>query len=171
MEALLGRYQPVVRLAARGHYLPDADPADVLQEGRIGLWKAVRSYRPERIDSFRSFAYLCIQRQIRMAVTRARAQKRVPPELCLSFDLVEESAARTGEDSLEQVLADESCESLMSELEVSLSPIERSVFVHQLEGRSYQETAEALSLGVKTVDNARQRIKQKASHILAAEIS
>ena len=170
---LVSRYKGFVRSKARSYFLAGADRDDVIQEGMIGFYKAVRDYDPRRQASFRSFAELCITRQLITAIKSATRQKHTPlnsyVSLSRSASMEEEGdrvladilAAREVCDPAEIVIsAWESASIRRGFLEV-LSPLELEVLRLYVAGRSYQEMAESLGRGVKSVDNALQRIKRK----------
>lgn len=170
-EVLCERYKNLVRIKSRPYFLIGADREDLLQEGMIGLYKAVRDYAPGHDMSFRSFAELCIVRQIITAIKQATRKKHAPLNTYISF-------YRTNEDDDERTLMDtmpashqdnpeelfisrESMEDMTDMLNTMLTPLEKNVLELFLEGRSYQEIALSLDRGPKTVDNALQRIKKK----------
>ncbi|MCE5203380.1 MAG: RNA polymerase sporulation sigma factor SigH [Thermotogota bacterium] len=172
-EQIIDRYRGFVRCKARTYFLAGADRDDVIQEGMIGLYKAIRDYDPARQSSFRSFAELCITRQLITAIKSATRQKHSPLNSYVSL-----SRPATAEDEGDRVLADilaakEVCdpaELVISAWETSnirqgfmqvLSPFESEVLRLYVEGKSYQEVALALGRHVKAVDNALQRIKRK----------
>lgn len=170
---LVSRYRGFVRCKARSYFLAGADRDDVIQEGMIGLYKAIRDYDPARQASFRSFAELCITRQLITAIKSATRQKHSPLNSYVSL-----SRSATAEDEGDRVLADilaarEVCDP--AEIVISawetvsiregflgvLSPFETEVLRLYVMGKTYQEVAESLNRGVKSVDNALQRIKRK----------
>lgn len=176
---LVGRYRAFVRCKARPYFLAGADREDVLQEGLIGLYKAIRDYDPSRRSSFRSFAELCVTRQLITAIKSAARQKHVPLNSYVSL-----SGSLHAEDDGERVLADilaardvcDPAEIVISAWETAairrsfmatLSPFEHEVLRLHIEGASYQEVALRLGRGVKAVDNALQRIKRKVEVQLA----
>lgn len=180
-SALVARYRGFVRCKARSYFLAGADRDDVIQEGMIGLYKAIRDYDPSRQASFRSFAELCITRQLITAIKSATRQKHSPLNSYVSL-----SRSTSMEDEGDRVLADilaarEVCDP--AEIVISawetvsiregfmqvLSPFETEVLRLYVEGKSYQEVGASLQRGVKSVDNALQRIKRKIE--LQIEIS
>jgi RNA polymerase sporulation-specific sigma factor len=171
--ALVARYRSFVRCKARSYFLAGADRDDVIQEGMIGLYKAIRDYKCDRQSSFRSFAELCITRQLITAIKTAKRQKHSPLNTYVSLN---RSASSDGEG--ERILSDilaakEVCdpaELVISEWEAHnikkgfsevLSPLESEVLRLYVEGKSYQEIAEQLDRHVKSIDNALQRVKRK----------
>lgn len=170
---LMHRYRSFVRCKARSYFLAGADRDDVIQEGMIGLFKAIRDYDPTRQSSFRSFAELCITRQLITAIKSATRQKHSPLNTYVSL-----SRSASPEDEGDRVLSDilaakEICdpaEIVISAWEAAsiqqgfmqvLSPFELDVLRLYVEGKSYQEVAVVLDRHVKSVDNALQRIKRK----------
>ncbi|MCX6408858.1 MAG: RNA polymerase sporulation sigma factor SigH [Thermoleophilia bacterium] len=172
MDQIISRYRGFVRLKASAYFLAGGDSEDLIQEGLIGLFKAVRDYRPEREASFRSFAELCVTRQIITAIKTAARNKHSPLNTYVSF-----SNTRAGSeqettladvlpddpvtDPINQAISTEELTSLIECLGRVLSPLEREVLAMYLEGRSYEEVAERLECNPKSVDNALQRVKRK----------
>jgi len=170
---LVSRYRGFVRCKARSYFLAGADRDDVVQEGMIGLYKAIRDYDPTRQTSFRSFAELCVTRQLITAIKSATRQKHSPlnsyVSLSRSASMEEEGdrvladilAAREVCDPAEIVIASWETTSIRDGFLQGLSPLETEVLRLYVDGKSYQEVAERLGRGVKSVDNALQRIKRK----------
>ncbi|MDD4106269.1 MAG: RNA polymerase sporulation sigma factor SigH [Eubacteriales bacterium] len=176
MLYLLDKYKRMVRLKARSYFLIGADHEDLVQEGMIGLYKAIRDYRPDRQASFYVFSELCIKRQIISAIKAATRQKHIPLNSYVSLNkpLFDEENDKTLLDMLEGNAGDPqdlliSREELINmELHISkvLSPFETQVLNLFLDGKSYQEIARVLDKHVKAVDNALQRIKKKMNKYL-----
>ena len=178
MDQIISRYRGFVRLKASAYFLAGGDSEDLIQEGLIGLFKAVRDYRPEREASFRSFAELCVTRQIITAIKTAARNKHSPLNTYVSF-----SNTRAGSeqettladvlpddpvtDPINQAISTEELTSLVECLGRVLSPLESQVLAMYLEGRSYEEVAERLECNPKSVDNALQRVKRKVETHLA----
>ncbi len=170
-EKLIERYKNMVRMKSRPYFLIGADREDLVQEGMIGLYKAVRDYSPEHEMSFRSFADMCVHRQIITAIKRATRKKHAPLNSYVSiYRNEDEERDRPLIDTMQTVRTDnpeemfisrESLEGMRGMLENMLSPLEKRVLDLFLDGRSYQEIAEIIARGTKTVDNALQRIKKK----------
>lgn len=176
---LLERYRRFARAKARSYFLVGGDRDDVVQEAMIGLYKAVRDYERGHDTSFRSFADLCITRQILSAVKAATRQKHVPLNAYVSLDRPESpGSGRTvgdtihcaSEDPLRHVLAEDELEVLRDRFGEVLSGLETEVLELYVEGRSYQEIAELLGRHVKSVDNAIQRVKRKLEPYLSARV-
>jgi RNA polymerase sporulation-specific sigma factor len=176
MDRLVERYRGFVRLKASSYFLAGGDSEDLVQEGLIGLFKAVRDYRTDREASFRSFVELCVTRQIITAIKTAARNKHTPLNSYVSFSHARAGSSSDQEMSLAEVLAgdpvgdpvnqaisSEELRSLVECLGTVLSGLESSVLTLYLEGRSYEEIAERLDCTPKTVDNALQRVKRKVS--------
>jgi RNA polymerase sporulation-specific sigma factor len=172
---ILSRYHHFVRLKANSYFLAGGDGDDLIQEGYIGLYKAIRDFEPGRSTSFRSFAELCVTRQIITAIKTASRQKHLPLNTYVSFSHTPASsdfdtrtladvlpAGRTS-DPAAQVISSEEVESLTDCLVRLLSPLESKVLKYYLEGNSYEVIAAYVGHDTKTVDNALQRIKRKVS--------
>lgn len=171
MEQLCAEYKDTVRMLARPYFLIGADRDDLIQEGMIGLYKAVRDYEPGHDMSFRSFAELCIVRQIITAIKQATRKKHVPLNTYISFykatddenerTLIDTMPAARTDNPEELIISRESMTDMTKMLDTMLTPLEKNVLELFLEGHSYQEIAAALGRRPKTVDNALQRIKKK----------
>ena len=170
LEYLIERYKYFVRSKARSYFLVGADHEDIIQEGMIGLYKAARDYKEE--SSFRSFAELCITRQMITAIKTATRQKHIPLNSYVSLNkpAFDDDSERTVEDALLQDCASDPEELIINQENVSdiennlnemLSPLEKKVMVLYLEGKSYVEIGELLGRHSKSVDNALQRVKRK----------
>jgi len=176
-EYLLSRYRQLVECKARSFFLAGADHDDVVQEGMIGLFKAIRDYRGDRLARFRAFADLCVTRQIITAVKMATRQKHLPLNGCLSLyhpQTGSESEAsllecfpddRTG-DPAASLCEQRSAQTLRERIGRSLSSLESRVLCYYLQGKSYREMSVALRRPTKSVDNALQRVKRKATALL-----
>lgn len=172
-ETLLVRYRNYARAKARSYFLIGADREDIIQEGMIGLYKAVRDYKDDRLSSFRAFAELCITRQIITAIKTATRQKHVPLNSYISINkpvVTEDQTERSladllptldAADPLEILLNTQDFASLKSCFDEILSSLEGEVLLLYLDGKSYQEIADELGRHVKSIDNALQRIKRK----------
>ena len=172
-DRLVRRYYGFVRLKASSYFLAGGDADDLIQEGLVGLYKAVRDYRSDRESSFRNFAELCITRQIITAVKTATRNKHTPLNQYVSFSsspasapegeptLDEVIAGPTVNDPVNQVVSSEELQALVSCLSSALSELESRVLALYLDGRSYEEIGGRLTCDTKTVDNALQRVKRK----------
>ena len=172
MQHLLSKYKNFVRSRAHSYFLVGADHEDIVQEGMIGLFKAVRDFREERGVTFRAFAELCVTRQIITAIKAATRQKHIPLNFYVSLNkpLYEEESERTlmdvldegrGADPEELMISREEFARIRRRIDEALSPLERRVLEAYLDGKSYQEIAEMVGRHVKSIDNALQRVKKK----------
>jgi RNA polymerase sporulation-specific sigma factor len=178
LEELLARYRGFARTKARSYFLVGGDREDVVQEGMIGLYKAVRDFADGHGASFRSFAELCITRQILTAIKAATRHKHAPLNSYVSFDrphdddpdrtIGESLPDAAGTDPLARIVEDDDLRTLQTTFDEVLSGLETDVLTLYVEGRSYQEIAAALGRRVKTIDNALQRIKRKLERALAS---
>jgi RNA polymerase sporulation-specific sigma factor len=157
-DRLVRRYHGFVRLKASSYFLAGGDSEDLIQEGLVGLYKAIRDFRTDRESSFRNFAELCITRQIITAVKTATRNKHTPLNQYVSFS---SSPAGAGDDPVNQVISSEELRSLVGCLSTALSELESRVLSLYLDGYSYEQVGERLSCDTKTVDNALQRVKRK----------
>jgi RNA polymerase sporulation-specific sigma factor len=173
LDALIRRYTGFVRLKASSYFLAGGEGDDLIQEGLIGLYKAVRDFRTDKDTSFRSFAELCITRQIITAIKTATRFKHSPLNQYVSFSQApagqEEGECTLGDalpgpgidDPAICVISTEELQSLVFCLGTGLSPLENDALRLYLEGNSYEEMAEQLGCDTKTIDNALQRVKRK----------
>ena len=172
LEYLLNKYKNFVRTKARSYFLIGADHEDIVQEGMIGLYKAIRDYKAERLSSFRAFAELCVTRQIITAIKTATRQKHIPLNSYISLNkpIYEEDSDRTlldviteeGMSNPEEMIIDrEDLSVIEGKIGQMLSDLEKEVLVRYMEGKSYVEIADEMGRHVKSIDNALQRIKRK----------
>ncbi len=177
LEFLINKYKNFVRAKARTYFLIGADREDIIQEGMIGLYKAIRDYRYDRQASFRAFAEICVTRQIITAIKTATRQKHIPLNSYVSLNkpvFDEESERTLGEVVVTEkdgnpedlFINQENLMDIESTMNKILSPLEQEVVGLYLEGKSYQEIAEQLNRHVKSVDNALQRVKRKLEQYL-----
>jgi RNA polymerase sporulation-specific sigma factor len=183
-DRIVRRYFGFVRLKASSYFLAGGDSEDLLQEGLVGLFKAVRDFRADRESSFRNFAELCITRQIITAVKTATRNKHVPLNQYVSFSttaaangdagdatLDELLPGPTAHDPVNQAISSEELRSLVGCLSEALSELESRVLSLYLDGRSYEEIGGRIGCDTKTVDNALQRVKRKvAAHLDARAV-
>ena len=176
-EYLLNKYKNFVRSKARSYFLIGADHEDIVQEGMIGLYKAIRDFKQEKLSSFRAFAELCITRQIITAIKTATRQKHIPLNSYVSLNkpLYDEESDRTLLDILmegstgnpeDMIINQENLGNIHQKINEVLSGLEQEVLAAYLDGKSYQEIAEALGRHVKSIDNALQRVKRKLEKYL-----
>jgi len=173
-DRILKRYYGFVRLKASSYFLIGGDSDDLIQEGMVGLYKAVRDFRTDRESSFRNFAELCITRQIITAVKTSTRNKHTPLNEYISFSATPAASGGDGDPTLDellpgptahdpanQVISTEELHSLVECLSSVLSELESSVLSLYLDGYSYETVSERLECDTKTVDNALQRVKRK----------
>ena len=173
-EQLIRRYTSFVRMKASSYFLAGGESEDLIQEGLIGLWKAVRDFRPDKETSFRSFAELCVTRQIITAIKTATRFKHQALNSYVSFSHTpagqEPDSDCTLGDALPgshvdepsvQVISSEELQSLVFCLGSGLSKLEADALRRYIEGNSYEQMAEELGCDTKTIDNALQRVKRK----------
>jgi len=177
LEYLINKYKNFVRAKARSYFLIGADREDIIQEGMIGLYKAIRDFRLDKLSSFRAFAELCITRQIITAIKTATRQKHIPLNSYVSLNkpIYDEDSDRTLLDVLsgskitdpeELIISREEFDDIEEKMGEILSSLEWKVLMSYLEGKSYQEIAEDLHRHVKSIDNALQRVKRKLERYL-----
>jgi RNA polymerase sporulation-specific sigma factor len=177
---LVRRYYGFVRQKASSYFLAGGDAEDLIQEGLVGLYKAIRDYRTDRESSFRNFAELCITRQIITAVKTATRNKHVPLNQYVSFSSTPAGDAGDSDSTLDemlpgspvhdpvnQVISSEELRALVACLSTALSELESRVLALYLDGHSYEEVGRRLGCDCKTVDNALQRVKRKVGQHLA----
>lgn len=177
LEYLINKYKNFVRAKARSYFLIGADREDIVQEGMIGLYKAIRDFKPHKLSSFRAFAELCITRQIITAIKTATRQKHIPLNSYVSLNkpIYEDESDRTLLDVLagtrisdpeELVISQEEFNSIEAKIGELLSDLEWEVLTSYIQGKSYQEIAVDLDRHVKSIDNALQRVKRKLEKYL-----
>ncbi|WP_072892912.1 RNA polymerase sporulation sigma factor SigH [Clostridium fallax] len=171
-DYLINKYENFVKSKARSYFLIGADKEDIYQEGMIGLYKAIRDYKTDKLTSFKAFAELCITRQIITAIKTATRQKHIPLNTYVSLNkpIYEEESERTLLDVIselkisdpeEMVISKEEMSHIEKEMEKVLSDLEMEVLMSYLDGKSYQEIACDLDRHAKSIDNALQRVKRK----------
>ena len=176
---LISKYRNFVRAKARSYFLIGADREDIVQEGMIGLYKAIRDFRNDKQASFRAFAELCVTRQIITAIKTATRQKHIPLNSYVSLNkpIYDEESDRTLLDVLsgvkvtdpeELVISHEEFADIEAKMEDILSELEWKVLMSYLDGKSYQEISQELGRHVKSIDNALQRVKCKLDKYMEA---
>jgi len=176
-EYLINKYKNFVRVKAKSYFLVGADREDIIQEGMIGLYKAIRDFKADKLSTFRAFAELCITRQIITAIKTATRQKHIPLNSYISLNkpIYDEDSDRTMLDILsgtkvtdpeEVFINHELSDDLREKIKENLSELEEQVLHSYLEGKSYQEMAKELKRHVKSIDNALQRVKRKIEKTL-----
>ncbi len=177
LEYLIHKYKNFVRAKARSYFLIGADREDIIQEGMIGLYKAIRDFRCDKLSSFRAFAELCITRQIITAIKTATRQKHIPLNSYVSLNkpIYDEDSDRTLMDVIsgskitdpeELIISREEFDDIEGKMSEILSSLEWKALMYYLEGKSYQEIAVDLNRHVKSIDNALQRVKRKLERYL-----
>ncbi|MGE7022333.1 RNA polymerase sporulation sigma factor SigH [Solibacillus cecembensis] len=183
LDFLISKYRLFVKAKARSYFLIGADKEDIIQEGMIGLYKAIRDFKEDKLASFRAFAELCITRQIITAIKTATRQKHIPLNSYISLDkpIYDEESERTlmdvitspiSEDPEHLIINREDYSHLEKKMGEVLSELEQQVLIRYLEGQSYNEISEELNRHVKSIDNALQRVKRKLErHIELKEMT
>lgn len=177
-EYLISKYENFVKSKAKSYFLIGADKEDIYQEGMIGLYKAIRDFKVDRLTSFRAFAEICVTRQIITAIKTATRQKHIPLNTYVSLNkpIYEEESDRTLLDVIagikitdpeELVIGQEQMEMIQGEMTKVLSELELEVLHSYLDGKSYQEIACDLDRHAKSIDNALQRVKRKLEKCLS----
>jgi RNA polymerase sporulation-specific sigma factor len=176
-EYLINKYQNFVKAKAKSYFLIGADKEDIYQEGMIGLYKAIRDFKPDKLSSFKAFAELCVTRQIITAIKTATRQKHIPLNTYVSLNkpIYDEESDRTLLDVLsslkvsdpeELIISKEEMNHIETEIGEVLSDLEMEVLMSYLDGKSYQEIACDLDRHAKSIDNALQRVKRKLEKCL-----
>lgn len=177
-EYLINKYKNFVKAKAKSYFLIGADKEDIYQEGMIGLYKAIRDFKADRLSSFRAFAEICVTRQIITAIKTATRQKHIPLNTYISLNkpIYDEESDRTLLDVLsgvkitdpeELVISREEVINIQNEIGEVLSELEMEVLMSYLDGKSYQEIACDLDRHAKSIDNALQRVKRKLEKCLS----
>lgn len=171
-EYLINKYENFVKAKAKSYFLIGADKEDIYQEGMIGLFKAIRDFKSDKLSSFKAFAELCVTRQIITAIKTATRQKHIPLNTYVSLNkpIYDEESDRTLLDVLSEAKVSDPEELIISREEMChiqneigdvLSGLEMEVLMSYLDGKSYQEIACDLDRHAKSIDNALQRVKRK----------
>lgn len=174
LEFLIQKYKELVNLKVGKYFMIGAEKDDIMQEGMIGLYKAVKSFNPEKQNSFKTFANLCIERQLITAIKTSNRQKNVPLNSYLSLNisaydddddesLIDTFNSKTTEDPLDTITKKEYYSTVEQTIEKTLSVFEKQVLNYYIQGQSYIQIAERLNSPVKSIDNAIQRIRKKAT--------
>jgi RNA polymerase sporulation-specific sigma factor len=181
IDVLLARYRHYARAKARTYFLAGADKEDIVQEGMIGLFKAIRDFEADKNAAFRAFAELCITRQIITAIKTATRQKHIPLNSYVSLNrparssdeddrpLSDAIVAKEMSDPMDLVISAEEVDAIRSSMNRVLSSLEAEVLNLYMEGKSYQQIADMLGRHVKSIDNALQRIKRKLEQHLESK--
>ena len=183
LSFLLDRYKELVNIKVSKYYIVGAEKDDTIQEGMIGLFKAIKCYDETKQNSFKTFANMCIERQLITAIKSSNRQKHIPLNSYLSLnnsayenddndeELINTFDSKTIEDPLDTVMKKEYFEQIESSIDKSLSGFEKKVLNRYIKGESYVEIAAKLDAPVKSVDNAIQRIRKKAVKNLYDDIN
>ena len=177
LDILIGRYKETVNMKVSKYYINGAEKEDLVQEGLIGLFKAVKSYSGDKDNSFKSFANMCIERQLITAIKGSNRQKHIPLNSYVSLNnptyeneegdienpLIDILDFNTVEDPLDTITKNEYMKNVEKTIDKSLSAFEKQVLNKYIEGQSYVQIAESLNSPVKSVDNAIQRIRKKTA--------
>lgn len=181
LEYLINRYKELVNIKVSKYYIIGAEKDDIVQEGLIGLFKAIKCYKPDQHNSFKSFANMCIERQLITAIKTSNRQKHMPLNSYLSLNMsaYDEESDDTEvmevfentliEDPLDTITKKEYYTSIEKAIDKALSNFEKQVLNRYINGESYIEIAQKLDAPVKSVDNAIQRIRKKAIKGLETE--
>ena len=175
LSYILDKYKELVNMKVGKYFLIGAEREDIVQEGMIGLYKAIKNFAPDKQNSFKSFANICIERQLITAIKTSNRQKHLPLNSYLSLnisaydkneedgvELIDTFDGNTAEDPLETVMKKEYYEQMQNNIEKSLSKFEKQVLERFIKGESYSVIAKKLDSPIKSVDNAIQRIRKKA---------
>ncbi|MDP4177566.1 MAG: RNA polymerase sporulation sigma factor SigH [Bacillota bacterium] len=179
-DYLINKYRNFVKTKSKSYFLIGADREDIYQEGMIGLYKAIRDFRSDKLSSFRAFAELCVTRQIITAIKTATRQKHIPLNTYVSLNkpIYDEDSERTLLDILSEAKVADPEEIMISQEQLGyiekeimdvLSSLEQKVLSYYLDGKSYQEIACDLNRHEKSIDNALQRIKRKLEKSLSGK--
>ena len=178
LDYLLNKYQEVVNMKVSRYFIIGAEKEDIIQEGLIGLYKAIKNFEPEKQNSFKSFANLCIERQLITAIKSSNRQKHMPLNSYLSlnmsaYDNEDDDTsiydifdANLIEDPLDTITKKEYYKDVEQQIDKTLSTFEKRVLNELVNGNSYMVIAQKLNSTVKSVDNAIQRIRKKTMKLL-----
>ena len=180
LEYLLNKYKDLVDMKVNKYFIIGAEKEDIIQEGLIGLYKAIKSFDLSKENSFRSFANLCIERQLITAIKTSNRQKHMPLNSSISLnanaydddtdtEFIEKLDMQTLEDPLETITKKEYYKNIETKIDENLSSFEKQVLTRYARGESYVSIAEKLEAPVKSIDNAIQRIRKKASKNIITE--
>ena len=180
LEYLLNRYKDLVDMKVNKYFIVGAEKEDIVQEGMIGLYKAIKSFDSAKENSFKSFANLCIERQLITAIKTSNRQKHIPLNSSISLnanaydddsdtELIEKLDMQVLEDPLDTITKREYYKNIETKIDQNLSSFEKQVLTRYARGESYVNIAQKLSAPVKSVDNAIQRIRKKASKNIMTE--
>lgn len=180
LECLLKKYKDLVDMKVSKYFIIGAEREDIVQEGMIGLYKAVKNFNEEKENSFKSFANLCIERQLITAIKTSNRQKHIPLNSSISLnsnaydnegdaELMEMLDTNTAEDPLDTITKKEYYKTIETRIDENLSDFEKQVLTRYARGESYVNIAKKLEAPVKSIDNAIQRIRKKANKNIMIE--
>lgn len=180
LECLLDKYKELVNIKVSKYFIIGAEREDIVQEGMIGLYKAIKNFELDKQNSFKSFASLCIERQLITAIKTSNRQKHIPLNSSLSLNtaayeneddvsLIEFFNSKTTEDPLDTITKKEYYKFIGNKIDENLSDFEKKVLTRFAAGDSYVKIAEKLDAPVKAIDNAIQRIRKKANKNIISE--
>lgn len=175
LNFIMDKYNNIVNMKASRFFAAGIEKEDIIQEGMIGLYKAIQSYDGKKQNSFKSFANMCIERQLITVVKSANRQKNIPLNSAFSLnspiyedseiDAMEVLDVKLVEDPLETIANKEYLNQMEAKIDENLSPFEKMVFIHYKQGKSYNDIAKEMNAKVKSIDTALQRIKKKVNKI------
>lgn len=177
LDTLISRYKETVNMKVSKYYINGAEKEDIVQEGLMGLFKSIKSFNPDKDNSYKTFANMCIERQIITAIKGSNRQKHLPLNSYVSLNtpsfenedgdeqtpLLDILDASSIEDPLDTITKNEYYQNVEKAIDENLSSFEKQVLNRFIEGQSYIQIAESLNSGVKSVDNAIQRIRKKTA--------
>lgn len=176
LEYLIIKYKNLVKSKVYTYYITGADKDDIIQEGMIGLYKAIRTYDEKRSSSFKNFAEICISSQIKSAIKMATRQKHMPLNKSISFNkplieggrssLMDTLESFTTKDPMDIFISKEDSDLMEKKIQGLLSSLESEVLINYLQGKTYQEISQILNITPKCIDNAIQRIKKKVQRYI-----
>ena len=176
LDFIIHKYKELVNMKVSKYYIIGAEKEDIIQEGMIGLYKAIKGFEQDKQNSFKTFANLCIERQLITAIKTSNRQKHIPLNSYLSLNtsayeddneasLIDIFDSHTIEDPLDTIANKEYLSQMEAKIDESLSSFEKKVFVHYKQGKSYNDIAKEMNTKVKSIDTALQRIKKKVNKI------
>lgn len=185
LEYLICKYKDMVNSKVNKYFIIGAEKEDIVQEGLIGLYKAIKDYKKDKQNSFKSFANLCVERQLITAIKSSNRQKHMPLNSYLSLNMsaydnedgnsdtqiMEVLNANFVEDPLDTITKKEYYSNVENVIDTHLSDFEKKVLNRYIQGESYVKIAEKLDAPVKSVDNAIQRIRKKTAKSLSADMN
>lgn len=176
LEYLIIKYKPLVKSKVYTYYITGADRDDIVQEGMIGLCKAIKNFDAKKLNSFKNFADMCVTSQIITAIKAAKRQKHIPLNECISlnkplyrdsrFSIIDLIESESSKDPMEIFISKEDLDIMEKKIQGILSLLEKQVLTNYLQGKSYEEIGSILDINPKCIDNAIQRIKRKVQRYI-----